>query len=72
MPRKPVPTIHPLAMAKSLEAQNDAFGVLVSAVQTFIDISRRSPASDTTSALTLLEKTLDRTTAAFWPDEGEG
>lgn len=72
MPRKPTKTLHLLAIAKSLEAQNDAIGSLLIAVGAFIDIARSDKGLDMTEALLMLEQKTRAAQAAMWPDDGGG
>lgn len=39
MAKKPVPTFHLLAVAKSLEAQNEAVGFLLARIESFIPLA---------------------------------
>jgi len=75
MPRKTIPTIHLLTMAKSLEAQNETASVMFANVTTLIDICRDAGTFNFGPGNKLLEKvetSIENFRAAFWPDEGEG
>jgi len=75
MPRKPVPTIHLLTMAKSLEAQNETASLMFANVTTLIEVCRDAGTFNSGPGNKLLgrvETSVENFRAAFWPDEGEG
>jgi hypothetical protein len=70
MARKPAPvrTLHPLAMAASLEAQNTAVGLLVSSLEmllTFPDALAGVP----DQLVETLREQVAGVRAAMWPDD---
>lgn len=65
MTRKAAKTFHLLAMAKSLEQQNDVLFNLISAIETVLEVNPGMKGRDA------LSKALDDCRAAMWPD-GEG
>lgn len=60
---KKVRTIHPLTVADSLKAQNDAVNLLVSAVDAFLKFHADAPGAD------ILRKAMDNCRAAMWPEK---
>ena len=72
MAKQPTPTFHPLAVAKSLTAQNEAIGLVLMHIQTAASLA---PVIEDSAKLRLLINELhveaERCRAIMWPDEGE-
>lgn len=65
MPKPPPKTFHPLAMADSLRAQNQAIGDLIIMVETALDIDG-DKMSD--AVRNRLREAKDKCRAAWWPE----
>ena len=66
MSKKPVKTFHPLDVIKSLEAQNQAVGMLLATCESLLTLGAVSA-----PGVEMLRKQIDACSATFYPTEGE-
>lgn len=63
---KPVKTLHPLAVAQSIEAQNTAASQFAMAVTTMLNVAGDAIPG---AVREMMQAELDQFRAAMWPDE---
>lgn len=71
MAKKPAPTFHPLAMAKSLERQNEAVGFLLAAIKSAEMFAEHGTEQQARTALHGLANQAEEVAKIVWPAEGQ-
>ena len=69
MARKPVQTFHPLAVAESLKAQNDAIGVFIQKVSSVASIADWTDAEKLREVVKGLGAEAETVRAVLWPSD---
>lgn len=69
--KREVQTFHPLAMAKSLEAQNEAVGLLIAEVSSTANFANKCDLEMLRELIQKCGVAAEKARKAMWPDETE-